>query len=215
MNSIETTKQAILVIEALLALMPRLMKLARRARLSFWSSPSLSYENLLLDVTLDLRDAAGQRAKVTCRQRVRFLVDDTGVIESPIWGDGDQLARYEVAGARKLGERPDGPKRTLLLGLARRPARNRCATIEATRQIRDGFTAENEYFETAVQRPTKRLRLTVLFPRSRPPDHPHLVSSTGERLRQPRLRLREGRASLRWGLVSPKPQSVYSLRWAW
>jgi hypothetical protein len=131
-----------------------------------------------------------------------------------MWGDGNLLAQFEVAGARYLGEQSDGPRRVQLLGLDG-PAAKRSATLRFTRRIRNGFLKPDEYFESSVQRPTRQLRVTVLFPKARPPKLAYLVGTSGKSLSQPRVTLRQGRASLRWALQSPRLGSVYSLRWAW
>jgi hypothetical protein len=174
----------------------------------------VSYENLFLDIILDLRDAAGQEADVICRQKVRFLVEDAAVISSPVWGDGNQLAQFKVDGGTYLAEQSAGPKRVQLLALDR-PPRQESATVQSTRRIKNGFLKADEYFESMVERPTHRLRVTVLFPKARPPKRAYLVGTSGESLSQPRVTLRDGRASLRWAMQSPRVRSIYSLRWAW
>jgi hypothetical protein len=191
----------------------KLSCLAKKLRVTF-GPPTVSYENLLLDITLDLRDSGGREADVICRQRVKFLVDDAAVISSPVWGDGNQLAQFKVDGGTYLGEQRDGPRRIQLLGLDRPPI-EQSATMRFTRRIRNGFLKADEYFESMVDRPTHRLRVTVLFPKARPPKRAYLLGASGKSLSQPRVTLRQGRASLRWALQSPQLRSVYSLRWAW
>jgi hypothetical protein len=213
-NAIETAQQAVLVVQSALPVLAKLLRLTRTAKQSLLA-PALSYENELLDVTLDLQNRHGSRATVMCRQRVRFLVKDARVVASPIWGEGDQLAGYEANGASRLGEQNDGSKRVQLLAIRDSHGRNHRATFVVNRQVHNGFTSPNEYFESAVQRPTKRLRLTVLFPKSRPPTETYLVSSTNEATPRPRLRLRDGRPRLTWCFQSPKPDAIYSLRWSW
>lgn len=209
----EQIRQSLEVIQSLLPLVLRLWRLTWHLRQSL-KSPAVSYENLLLDIILDLRDAAGQEADVICKQKVRFLVEDAAVISSPVWGDGNQLAQFKVDGGTYLGEQRDGPKRVQLLGLDR-SSMERTATVQSTRRIRNGFLKADEYFESMVERPTHRLRVTVLFPKARPPRRAYVLGTSGENLSQPRVTLRNGRASLRCVLQSPKLRSVYSLRWAW
>ena len=213
MNPVETANQVATALQALLPLVARVLTLASKAKRLI--GPAVSYENLLLDVTLDLHDRSGRRATVICKQKVRFLVQDEAIVSSPVWGDGNQLASCSVTGARRLAERQDGPRRVQLLALDRNSHTPRQAHLVMRREVRDGFTSADEYFESTVQRPTARLNLTVLFPRSRPPRGNHIVSSTGEKISPPRLRLSDGRAGLRWSLQSPRLGSVYSLRWAW
>ena len=211
----ESINQAIEVIKALLPLTERLIRLAKTLGIGQPRLPARSYENLFLDLTLDLRDAAGKRAMVVHKQRVRFLVEDAGVVMSPIWGEGDQLGRYELEGASRLGSRPEGPKQVQLLGLERSPTKNMAATIFGRRTIINGFTQEREYFEAVVDRPTKRLSIRVLFPRGRPPTEVYLTTPGASDQKLP-LRLgRDRRARIRWSQIAPSPQTVYSLRWSW
>lgn len=214
MNSLEQINQVILVGEALLPVVARTLTILVRFAQRLQRVQLTSYENLSLDITLDIADARGRRANVTCKQRVHLLVADGGVIASPFWGDGDQMADYEVEGARRLGEHRDGPRTVQLLGLDR-PVLNRQATLVMRRKITDGFRAKSEYFESSVERPTKRLVVRILFPRARPPTRTQMVESSGSRTAQPRLSISDGRTCLSVHVRAPKPGAVYSLRWSW
>ena len=164
----------------------------------------------------DLADSRGQRAVVTRKQRVRFLAGEAGVITGPVWGDGRQFQRYEITGAKRLGVRREGPRDVLLLGLDGRPGKDSRATLVARRTIHGGFLGEREYFETLVERPTKRLLLRVLFPRQRPPREAFLVEAEESRQRALPVRIMaDGRARLSWSCTRPKVNTIYSLRWAW
>lgn len=212
----EALNQTIELIKTLLPLIERLARLAQTLGFGQLHSPTRSYENLFLNLALDLQDPSGRRAVITSKQRVHFLIEEAGIVTSPIWGEGNQASRYAVVGATKLGVRSDGPRKVLLLGLGSRPEKNSCATIVAKRAVLDGFTNSREYFETTVERPTARLRVTIRFPRGRPPAAADLVTTPGERSERLRVALgRDGRAFVRWALQRPKLQTVYSLRWSW
>ena len=210
------TKQVIDLIQSLLPIMERLARLAKSLGLGRTPLPAHSYENEFLDLTLDLRDAAGKRAVVIHKQRVRFLVEDAGVVMSPIWGQGDQARKYELEGATRLGSRPAGPRQIQSLSLERSPTKNMVATIYGRRTVIDGFTQDREYFEAVVERPTKRLSIKVLFPRGRVPTEAYLTETLGSSSQRLPVRLgRDRRARVRWSHITPSPQTVYSLRWAW
>jgi len=212
----EAMNQVIELTQSLPPLLERFIRLAKTLGLGRPRLPVHSYENLFLDLTLDLRDAGGKRAVVTHKQRVRFLVEDAGVVMSPIWGDGNQLRRYQVEGANRLGSRPEGSRQVQLLGLERSPVKDTLATICGRRTITDGFTQSREYFETAVERPTERLSIRVLFPRGRPPTEAYVTATPSASSQKLPVRLgRDGRARLRWSHMTPLPETVYSLRWSW
>src|SRR5215216_6478938 len=70
--------------------------------------PTVAYENLLLELVYDIQDRHGMRAILERRQHVRFLADDSDIVRELVWGDGEQMARYDVHGARRMLVRPPG-----------------------------------------------------------------------------------------------------------
>ena len=179
--------------------------------------PPVAYETVSLALQLELQDARGERAVLRRRQRVRFLGDGGAVVRELLWGEGDQLVRYQARGARRIGVRSEGSKRAVLLDPDARPSPGDRLTIESRRTIRSGFRARQEYCEAFLERPTGSLELTVVFPPKRPPTTAQLVQAPSERvLRRLPVRFRaDGRAVLRCRLRRPEPGTTYSLRWAW
>jgi hypothetical protein len=177
----------------------------------------LGYETVSLALVLELHDTRGERAVLRRRQRVRFLGDGAAVVRELLWGEGDQLVRYQAHGARRLGVRVEGSKRAVLLDPHTRPSPGDRLTIESRRSIRGGFTRRQEYCEAVLERPTGRLELTVLFPPHRPPTTAQLVQAPSERvLRRLHVRFRaDGRAVVRCRLQQPVVGTTFSLRWTW
>jgi hypothetical protein len=178
---------------------------------------SFSYRNRLLEFAVDINDPTGKKAVVRRRQTIEFRGGDTPVIREPVWGDGNQLARYKVQGATQLGVRREGSREVVLLGLKHRPVRGQVATLTTASIVRGGFLEPDEYFETFVERPTDELALQVLFPRRRAPRDAKLVIGSEERLVKsvPLQRTPDGRPLLSWREREPKLHRVYSLRWSW
>lgn len=181
------------------------------------SRPVVAYENLLLELVYDIQDRHGIRAVLDRRQRVRFLAEDSEIVRELVWGDGEQLARYSVRGARRMLIRPEGSKRAVLLGLPNRPSKGDLATLRSRRVIRGGFRESTEYCETWLERPTRRVVMTVIFPVGRPPHAAQLV--TAPEVQTPRtvpIRFAaDGRAYVRWSVTRPALDLTYSLRWSW
>jgi hypothetical protein len=175
------------------------------------------YETLWLELTLDLTDAHGERAILTRRQTVRFHGLNSALVRELVWGEGDQLVRYTAVGARRLAVRAEGSKRAVLLSPDGRPRPGDRLTITSRRTIRGGFRGAEEYCEAMLERPTKRLRFTVVFPLGRPPKTSRLVLATTETMvRQFRPRYRaDGRAVVHCQVQDPMPATVYSVRWSW
>jgi hypothetical protein len=179
--------------------------------------PTAAYETLSLALELELLDPRGERAVLRRRQRLRFLRDGAAIVRELVWGDGEQLVRYQAQGARRLGVRAEGSKRAVLLDPAAHPAAGDQLTITSRRTIRGGFLGRQEYCEVYLERPTGRLEFTIIFPATRPPLTAQLVRATTEAVvRQLPLRYRaDGRAVVRCRLQRPDPATTYSVRWAW
>ena len=211
--------------DALAALLSAVAALVRELRLAggavlAWvrpHRPAVPYETLSLELVLDLADPEGKRAVLTRRQRIRSLTAGTLVVRETVWGEGEQLARYAVVGARRLTVLPEGSRRSVLLDPGGHTASGDCATITSRRTIRGGFGQPEEYCETVLERPTGRVDFTVIFPRGRPPRSARLVLAATEiTVRTVPVRYRpDGRAVLRCRLRRPTVATTYSLRWSW
>jgi hypothetical protein len=148
MNYLEMATKFVGLIEALIKLRGTLSsgKLFVGALAS-----TVSYENLSLDVVFDIRDRRGRKAVVRRRQRVRFRVNDTGIIRDVVWGEGDPLWRYSVTGARRLGVRQEGSRRAVLLALARKPNRGDEALVSTCRMVRNPVPGTLGYAESYLR----------------------------------------------------------------
>lgn len=176
-----------------------------------------SYENLHLGIELELCDSAGTRAVLRRRQRVRFLTEEAGVVRDVIWGEGKALAGYHVEGAEQLSVRQEGSRKVVLLGLPANPAKGECVTLKTERVIVGGFKPDEGYLEAVVERPTRRIRLAVLFPLGRPPKALRVEAYPPELPARP-LAVRmtgSGRAHATWTLNEPKRLVTYRVRWSW
>jgi hypothetical protein len=195
--------------------LPRAARWGLRLRRSFASSHS--YETISLSLVLDIQDEAGHLAILQRSQRVRFLNSDLGVVRETFWGDGTPSGLAKVDGATEAVVRREGMKRLSLLDIGRLPARGESHHLVTTRRFRDSVTNAHEFLEGQVERPTRSLSLSVIFPKGR-----HPLSGYGERLpadapsRPLRVRMNvDGRAALSWRVRQPKPLSTYRVSWAW
>lgn len=212
----EGSNQTIQVLQSLLLVAERILPLLTKLRLSRLPGARYSYENLSLNLTLDILDCKGQRALVRRSQRVRFLSEEAGVLTNPVWGQGEQVKRFQIAGARRIGSRQEGPRRILFLGLIERPTKGTVCKVLSRRLITGGFRQKREYFEAAIERPTRRFGLKVLFPKGRPPKQAALIATPGDTNERLPLRLnRDGRAVINWTTERPRPDSLFSVRWSW
>lgn len=190
---------------------------ADRCRTSRLAEPAQAYETVCLDLSLVLEDALGERATLTRRQRLRFPKGRASLVRELVWGEGQQLIRYQAKGARRVALRAEGSKRAVLLEPVAAATLGRAVTITSRRSIQGGFAAPEEYCEALLERPTGRVRFDVLFPLSRPPRAAWLVCAAPETvLRSVPVRYGAGgRARLRCSVRSPLVGMTYSLRWSW
>jgi hypothetical protein len=215
MNVLETASQAISVIQQALPTMKALVSLIQGGQAILGSS-RFSYENLLLDLTLDIGDESGRRAIVRRKQQVRFLANEAGVLRSSFWGDGDQVLRHRSSGATRLGSRTEGSQKVLLLGLERPARKGSVVEVQTTETVSDALLGQHEYFEAAVERPTRRLRMRVVFPAGRSPQNIYLNAGSGvNQLKLPMHRNANGRPTVGWSLSHARIDTLYSLRWTW
>ena len=213
------------LVDAVAGLLTRAHSLVRHLRQAVSSllqgrkpaAPPRAYETLWLDLVLDLKDPRGERAVLTRRQRVRFLTADAGFLRELFWGEGRLLARYRAQGAHRVAVHAEGSRGAVLLEPDHRAAAGDRLTVTSRRTIRGGFRRPQEYFEVFLERPTGALRLTILFPTSRPPRAARLVLAVGEQvLRSVPTRYGPGgRPLLRCRVRNPVTAVTYSLRWDW
>ena len=217
-------ESSILNIIKLVSLIESLLAVARKGRLAlrireqltFWVSRSVQYENALIDLILDIQDLYGRRAVLAKRQRVVCRARDV-VIRDLAWGEGEAIAGYSSRGARRLGVNAEGSKKAVLLVPSHEPEPGRILEIRSRRLIRAGFQETEEYFDTLVERPTRRLALKIVFPRARPPSSARIVSE-GHNIRAQTIPVRfgsDGRPFLAWHRQAPEMFRTYSLRWRW
>ena len=214
MNAIETANQIAAALQALVPLLTRLARVASKATSSFGTR--VSYENLLLDLTLDLRDATGGRAYVQRRQRVLFKTNEAGVIRNLVWGEGTQVKKLASQGGRRVATAREGSREVLLLALARPGQLGKSSEITTDETLSNAFRESQEYFEASVERPTHSLRLRIVFPKARPPKDVYL--DAGWLLGRKSVPVRiahDGRARVTQTLVNPALDRVYGLRWSW
>jgi hypothetical protein len=87
------------------------------------------------------------------------------------------------------------------------------------RNVRQGFLRRTEQWENHVTHRTKRLKINVIFPKSRPPKTAALVE--GHRWRSSYLAdnaqrlLPDGRWLLTWETDRPRLHENYIVQWEW
>jgi len=183
-----------------------------------WADEGM-YEVLDYEFTLELLDKKGERAVVRKRERVRYLQNSIMAYQDQAWGDGKILINYRCTPGVPVDQYRPGQKTYILISL--REVKNRGDEDEFSIEweAQNGFTRSTELWAAEVSHRTRRLKVEVIFPQSRPPVRTALVETTAQRvtaLGQNALRqLADGRYTLAWETNRPRLYETYALRWDW
>ena len=177
------------------------------------------YEVLEYESTLELKDARGKRATFKKREKVRYLQDNIIAYQDQAWGDGQILIDYRCSpGVAVDFHRPS--RQTYIL-IALRDVKQHGDTDEINIQwgIKNGFLRDQEAWETQVSHPTQRLKVQVIFPKSRPPVQVVIIEDTSRRSQileeNAQRKLPDGRWIVVWETYKPRLNERYILKWEW
>lgn len=177
------------------------------------------YEILDYDVTLDLPDPSGRLAIFRRHQLVRFLQDHVIAYQDEAWGDGEVLSGYQCSPGMPVDFFQVGSRHLILISL--RETKNRGDKVEfrIERTVKNGFTKEKEWLEAETRYPTRRLRMRIVFPRSRPCLGATLIERRKDKTTQLGERYfdirRDGRQVLTWSRKRPAQGESYTISWNW
>ena len=122
------------------------------------------YEILEYETTLDLADPKGHKAIFHKRQKVRFLQDNILAFQDYAWGDGEVFTSYTVHARRVVDRYQEGDRWNILISLHQTKSKGDVEDFHIERVATNGFTKDEEWLQTEIRHPTRRLRLAVLFP---------------------------------------------------
>lgn len=177
------------------------------------------YEVLDYESTLEIPGRSGKKAIFKKRKKVRYLHDDIIAFQDYAWGDGEILCNYRSNRGVPVDRYRSGFKTYVLLSL--REVKNRGDIDEYHIQwnIRRGFLKKDGYWSTDVSQPTRHIKVSVIFPKARPPLR-LLVEEINRRQtrllgRDAQQQLPDGRWLISWETSKPRLYEVYVLRWIW
>jgi hypothetical protein len=172
------------------------------------------YEILDYQATLTLEDPKGMKATFHRTQEIRFLQDGVAGVLDHFWGDGVALTSYHnSAGLLKDSFRDQG-QRHLVIDLKRSMLRGETLSFNVIREAMAGFTKDDEWVETTVDHPTKRLSRNIIFPKERPCQSATLHSDRGE-VPLPIIKLPQGNTLIHFKIDRPLMNTSYTVRWSW
>lgn len=177
------------------------------------------YEILDYDSTLELIDSNGQTVVFQKRQKVRFLQNDVIAFEDFAWGDGEIFADYHCSPGVAVDRYQDGDRWNILISLREAQSRGDVTDFHITRTVTGGFTQQDEWYQAEIRRPTRRLRLAVIFPKER-----QCRRATVQERKRNRTQvlgpecfhpLSDGRQLVEFETTHVRHLEMYTLRWTW
>jgi hypothetical protein len=177
------------------------------------------YEVLEYESTLELKDRGGKRATFKKREKVRYLRDNIIAYQDQAWGDGEILVNYRCSPGTAVDRYRSGYKTYILI--SRREVKNKGDIDEFNVDwgIRQGFLRSTEQWETHVTHRTRRLKINVVFPRSRPPRSATLIEQSRQRShslgKSAQVELPDGRWLVAWETHRPRLHENYVIQWEW
>jgi hypothetical protein len=137
-----------------------------------------------------------------------------GAVLDHAWGDGLVLAGYHTA-AGTLGDSfRDQGRRHQMIVLPRPMARGETTRVQIRRDVVGGFTQREEWLETTVDHPIRRLRRTIVFPKARPCLRATLHVDRHER-ELPIIAHPDGHTAVRFTIGHAAANTPYTVTWSW
>ncbi|MCA9875416.1 MAG: hypothetical protein KC441_17215 [Anaerolineales bacterium] len=177
------------------------------------------YEVLEHEVTLELLDGQGQRARIYKRQKVRYLQNNIIAYQDQAWGDGQILVNYQCSPGLEADRYEAGHKTYLLISLREVKERGDIDEFQIQWEQHQGYHRTIEEWGSEIGHRTKWLKLKVIFPKTRPPQKVYLAEYMTRRTKplapEGVQKLPDGRWAATWETHKPRLYEQYSLRWEW
>ncbi len=177
------------------------------------------YEVLEYESRLELKSRNGRSAQFSKREKVRYRQNNIIAYQDHAWGDGEILLDYQCTPGAVVDKYQPGQKILLLISLREAKKRGDEDEFHISWGIKDGFIRKHELWETEVRHKTQRLKIQLLFPKSRLPQRVW-VEEILQRKRLPLTGnhmevLPDGRFLITWQTSKPKLNERYQFHWEW
>jgi len=177
------------------------------------------YEVMEYESTLTLHDPKGKEATFCKRQKVRYLQNNTIAFEDQAWGDGEILIDYRCTPGTPVDQYRLDYKTFILISLRELKNRGDIDVFNIRWGLQDGFLRPNELWATEIRRRIKHLKISVIFPKSRPPTHWSILEKNRQRTlslgKETRQQLPNGCWKVSWDKKKPRLYETYILKWEW
>lgn len=177
------------------------------------------YEILDYDVTLELKDRKGEMAIFKNQQRVKFLQDEIISFPDYAWGDGSIFADYHCSPGRVVDRYQEGDRWNILISLRETKNSGDTEDFYIERIAKRGFLKAEESLQTEIRHRTRRLRMTIIFPKGRQCQRAVLLKRSRHRTQvlgpEHFTNLPNGEQRLVWETTKIRRFEIFTIKWMW
>lgn len=177
------------------------------------------YEVIDYEVTLELLNKAGSRAKLQKREKVKYLQDHIIAYQDQAWADGDILLDYKCSPGVEVDRYTPGHKTLILISLRDERQKGDIDEFNIEWGMEETFLREKEQWEVEISHKTRALKFNLIFPKSRPPIQVTLIEYLRKRSRSLETetiqRLTDGKWKMSWSTNNPRLNERYIFQWEW
>ena len=177
------------------------------------------YEVMNYESALEILDPKGKQAIFRKVEDLKFLQDNVIAIQDQAWGDGEILDDYQCSPGFPVDFYRSGHKTHVLISL--RDVKQKRDQVKKNIQwnIRNGFLKSNGYWATDINHYTRKMKVTILFPKERPPIRVVMVESNRKKSKELQkdalTHLPDKRWQVTWEKSNPSMNEHYILKWEW
>lgn len=175
------------------------------------------YEVLNYESTLEILDIKGKDAILTKTEEVRFLQNNIIAFQDQAWGDGKILLDYQCTPGVPVDFYRSGHKTFILISLRDVKQKGDQTNFRIQWKIKNGFLKPNGYWATDVNHFTQNIKVSIIFPKQKPPLKLLLVESNRQKTQElPReviTQLPDKRWQITWENHNPRLHEHYILKW--
>lgn len=177
------------------------------------------YEVLEYESILELKDSKGEFATFQKREKVRYLQDNVIAYQDQAWGDGEILIHYKATPGMAVDFYRPGQTTYILIALQNGRNFGDRDEFNIQWEMKNCFLRGREQWQTAVDHRTRRLRLNIIFPVSRPPQRVMVIEKSTNKATlttdEDLIQGTDDRWLFRWDINEVRQHEVYILQWDW
>lgn len=177
------------------------------------------YEILDYETTLELKDTRGKTAVFKKQLKVKFIQDHIIAFEDYVWGDGKIFAEYKCTPGFEADRYKEGDRWNVLISLRETKNNGDITDFYIERVAENGFTKDVESLQTEVRHHTKRLKMAIIFPKTRRCQRAVLIERTRKRTTvlgpENFTNLPDGRQKVAWETTKIRRFEIYTIQWKW